>query len=145
MSSRASPRCTWAPGKAAQLTSGCGREDLAYWDTRVSGWIVEGGDYTVSVGASSRDIRATVQLVVAGDDVRIPLNMTSTMGEVMAHPVAGPIILAAMGSGETAGILDDPTIFKMMESAPIGLMASFPGSGVELGQLEQLLAMANAS
>lgn len=121
------------------------REDLAYWDTRVSAWSVESGSYTVEIGASSRDIRATLAVDVAGDEVRVPLTADSSIGEVMAHPVAGPIITAAMGSGSNAGMMSDPSILKMLASAPIGRMMGFPGSGVEPEQLEQLLAMANAS
>ncbi|WP_269936499.1 glycoside hydrolase family 3 C-terminal domain-containing protein [Arthrobacter sp. HY1533] len=121
------------------------REDLAYWDTRVSAWSVESGSYTVEIGASSRDIRASLAVDVAGDEVRVPLTTDSSIGEVMAHPVAGPIMTAAMGSGSNAGLMSDPSILKMLASAPIGRMMGFPGSGVEPEQLEQLLAMANAS
>lgn len=121
------------------------REDLAYWDTRVSAWNVESGSYAVEVGASSRDIRASLAVDVAGDEVRVPLTADSSIGEVMAHPVAGPIITAAMGGGSNAGLMGDPSILKMLASAPIGRMMGFPGSGVEPEQLEQLLAMANES
>lgn len=134
-----------AAGETREVTMQIGRNDLSYWDTRVSRWVVEGGDYTVSVGSSSRDIRGTATVDVAGDDVHIPLTAESSIGEVMAHPVAGPIIMQALSSSGAGGIMSDPSIVKMMASAPIGRMMGFPGSGVEPEQLEQLLAMANAS
>ncbi|MBP2414773.1 beta-glucosidase [Arthrobacter stackebrandtii] len=133
-----------AAGESRTVEVSVRREDLAYWDTRVSGWTVEGGSYTVEVGASSRDIRAAVSADVTGDVIRVPLTVDSSIGEVMAHPVAGPIITAAMSGGETS-LLADPSILKMLASAPIGRMMGFPGSGVEPEQLEQLLAAANAS
>src|SRR5690606_7229972 len=80
-----------AAGETREVTIQIGRNDLSYWGTRVSRWVVEGGDYTVSVGSSSRDIRGTATVDVAGDDVHIPLTAESSIGEVMAHPVAGPI------------------------------------------------------
>ena len=66
----------------------------------------------------------------------------------MAHPVASQFIMQAMsalGDGETAGLMADPGLFKMMESFPIGRLASFPGMGLGREQVEQLLAASNAS
>lgn len=123
------------------------RADLGYWDTRVDRWVVEGGAYSVDVAASSRDIRATVSVDVEGDAVRVPLTMNSSIGELLAHPVASQYIMQAMsalGDGETAGLMADPGLFKMMESFPIGRLASFPGMGLGREQLEQLLAASNA-
>ncbi|GAA1057704.1 glycosyl hydrolase [Agromyces luteolus] len=142
------------------------RTDLAYWDTRVDLWIVEGGEYTVEVGASSRDVRSVATVDVEADPVRIPLTIESTISEVMAHPVAGPIVgqaLAAMaadllGGGdptgeataeqpaETAGGLglDAEGMMQMMGAMPIGRAAMFPGSAFDLEQIEQLIAVANA-
>ena len=123
------------------------REDLAYWDIRVDRWVVEGGEYVVEVGASSRDIRATVAVDVDGDAVRVPLTRESSIGEVLAHPVAGQIIMQAMAADDSvmAGLMADPGMFKMMESFPIGRLAAFPGMPVRREQVEQLLAAANAA
>ncbi|BDZ64877.1 glycoside hydrolase family 3 C-terminal domain-containing protein [Agromyces mangrovi Wang et al. 2018] len=121
------------------------REDLAYWDTRADAWIVEGGAYEVSIGASSRDLRAVVSVEVAGDDVRAPLTMDSSIGEIVAHPVAGPIVMQALaGDGDTGALVSDPGMFKMMASFPIGRLASFPGMPIGRDDVEQLLAAANA-
>ena len=122
------------------------RATSRYWDTRVDAWVVEGGAYAVEVGASSRDIRATASVEVDGDGVRVPLTMNSSIGELMAHPVASQIIMQAMAAdgSVTAGLMADPGMFKMMESFPIGRLASFPGMPVGREQVEQLLAAANA-
>ena len=87
-SSRASRRSRSPPASPARSRCTCAASDLAYWDTRVDRWVVEGGAYAVEVGASSRDIRATVSVDVEGDAVRVPLTMDSSIGELMAHPVA---------------------------------------------------------
>ena len=134
-------------GESREVVVHVRREDLAYWDTRVDRWLVEGGSYTVEVGASSRDIRATVQVDVEGDAVRVPLTLKSSIGELMAHPVASQFIMQAMAADDTltAGLMADPGMFKMMESFPIGRLASFPGMPVGREQVEQLLAAANAA
>ena len=84
---------------------------------------------------------------VEGDAVRVPLTMNSSIGELMAHPVASQIIMQAMAADDslTAGLMADPGMFKMMESFPIGRLASFPGMPVGREQVEQLLAAANAA
>ncbi|GLI27037.1 glycosyl hydrolase [Agromyces rhizosphaerae] len=118
------------------------RDDLAYWDTRADAWIVEGGAYELSIGASSRDLRATVSVDVAGDDVRVPLSMHSSIGEVVEDPIAGPVIrqaLAAEGS-----FMADPAMFKMLASFPIGRLTSFPNMPLDRDEVERVLAEANA-
>ncbi|WP_372969569.1 glycoside hydrolase family 3 C-terminal domain-containing protein [Microbacterium sp.] len=130
------------------------REDLAYWDVRVDRWIVETGTYRVEVAASSRDIRSTSTVDVEGDVVSLPLTMESSIGDVMAHPVAGPIVMGALGGflGELNGadssaasmMPNDEAMEKMMASFPIGRLIGFPGIEVTHDQVEQLLAGANA-
>ncbi|MFK3676740.1 glycoside hydrolase family 3 C-terminal domain-containing protein [Microbacterium sp. NPDC090218] len=129
------------------------REDLAYWDVRVDRWIVEGASYTVEVAASSRDIRSTTSVDVAGDPVHQELTMNSSIGDLMGHPVAGPIVQQALGGlmgglgGDAAAasmMPNDDAMQKMMASFPIGRLAGFPGLPVSFEQIEQLLATANA-
>ncbi|APH44018.1 glycosyl hydrolase [Microbacterium sp. 1.5R] len=130
------------------------REDLAYWDVRVDRWIVEPGEYRIDVAASSRDIRSTATVEVAGDVVSLPLTMNSSIGDVMAHPVAGPIMMGALGGflGELSGadssaasmMPNDEALEKMMASFPIGRLIGFPGVDVTHEQVEELLAGANA-
>lgn len=125
------------------------RDDLAHWHTGVDRWVVEGGSYTVEVGASSRDIRATAEVEVEGDAVLAQLSLNSSIGELMEHPVAGPIVMQAFaGAGDGANpagaLMADPAMFKMMASFPIGRLASFPGMPVSMEQVEQLIAASNA-
>jgi beta-glucosidase len=107
------------------------RKDLAYWDTRVDDWIVEGGTYLVEVAASSRDIRTSVGVAVDGDHVVLPLSRNSTIGEVLAHPIAGPklgaVIAAMMGdNADPAALMPEGVdLSRMLESFPIGRAAMF--------------------
>ncbi|MET0726366.1 MAG: glycoside hydrolase family 3 C-terminal domain-containing protein [Leifsonia sp.] len=134
-------------GESREVEVRVRREDLAYWDTRVDAWIVEGGDYVVSVGASSRDLRSQATIAVDGDPVVLKLSLNSSIGELMAHPVASQYImqaLAGLGEETNSNLLADPGMMKMMESFPIGRLASFPGIGFDLAQVEQLIAASNA-
>lgn len=138
------------------------REDLAYWDIRVDRWVVEGGVYRVEVAASSRDIRASAVVEIVGDDVVVPLSANSTIGEVLAHPVAGPRLQAAItamigdGAAGAAGIMPEGTegtegtegldVARMLDSFPIGRVGMFAAaSGISVGPdvIEALLAPAD--
>ena len=131
------------PGESRAVEIEVDRSDLAYWETRTHGWVVEGGDYVFDVGASSRDIRGSVTVAIDGDAVAVPLTRESTIGEVIAHPVAGPIVMQAMSNSPTAGLVNDPSMFKMMASFPIGRLANFPGMPIDDEQVDQLIALAN--
>ncbi|NVN49848.1 beta-glucosidase [Mycolicibacterium hippocampi] len=138
------------PGETRAVELTVRRKDLAYWDVRVDSWIVEGGTYTVDVAASSRDIRSSVDVEVTGDDVAVPLTRQSSIGDVLAHPVGGPMLQAAMASmmadasGAAGAMAEDTDLARMVESFPIGRVAMFAAaSGVDQTAIDALLAAAN--
>ncbi|GAB3595899.1 glycoside hydrolase family 3 C-terminal domain-containing protein [Microbacterium tumbae] len=140
-----------AAGETEDVSLVVRREDLAYWDIRVDRFVVEGGAYRFEVAASSRDIRGAASLNITGDEVRIPLTADSSIGEVLAHPVVGPIVREQLGAGMAAadgamdaGIMSDEAMAKMMASFPIGRLAGFPGMGIDRAQVDQLIALGNA-
>ncbi|KAF7871937.1 uncharacterized protein EAF02_009042 [Botrytis sinoallii] len=53
-----------APGGSADISFSLRRRDLSYWDTAAQAWAVASGDYTISVGASSRDLKASTTLTL---------------------------------------------------------------------------------
>ncbi|WP_336582270.1 fibronectin type III-like domain-contianing protein [Nesterenkonia sp. PF2B19] len=76
-----------AAGESRTVELTVAREDLAHWDVRLDGWVVEGGEHVVAVGASSRDLRLQASAEVPGDEVARPLTEDSTLGDALAHPV----------------------------------------------------------
>ncbi|MGL3805578.1 glycoside hydrolase family 3 C-terminal domain-containing protein [Paeniglutamicibacter sp. R2-26] len=138
------------PGEGCEVELLVDRSELAYWDVRVDEWALEPGCYGLSVGASSRDVRATAAIELAGDAVEIPLTAESTVGEVMAHPAAAGLLgeaLAALvpaSSGDAPGAADD-TMSAMMASFPIGRLPNFPDVPLTHEQLAGLLARLGAS
>ena len=140
-------------GETREVSLTVRRNDLAYWDIRVDAWIVEGGSYTVDVAPSSRDIRSSVTVEVEGDGVVVPLSRQSSVGDVLAHPVAGPALAAAMaslmdGASDTVGSMaEDTDLARMIDSFPIGragtLAAAAGGSGIDPAVIDALLAAAN--
>ena len=123
------------------------RTDLGYWDVRVGRFVVEAGDYTVAVAASSRDIRAEAQHPVVGDEVRVPLTSTSLVAEVLEHPVAGPALLSVLQSAMAArggnAEKQPSNIVKMLASMPVSTMMTMLGDPQQAGLIEAVLDEAN--
>ncbi|MBB2941381.1 beta-glucosidase [Actinoplanes lutulentus] len=141
-------------GATTEVVLTIDRADLAYWETRLGRWVVEGGAYQVSIGASSRDIRAEVTLDVTADDARVPLTVESSVGEWFADPRGAELLGAAFASAaaEAAGDADspmsamaaDPAMLMMLGSLPLSRMAAFPGSPLHAEQLDNLVKEANS-
>ncbi|BBY17104.1 glycoside hydrolase family 3 C-terminal domain-containing protein [Mycolicibacterium litorale] len=120
-------------------------EDLAYWDDRVDDWVLEGGDYTIRVGSSSRDIRCTTDVRLEGDGPRIALSENSTIAEVLAHPVAGPLFTAMARQAMPAmpdALSSDGELVKMVGSIPLHRIRRFAG-GIGQTAIDRLLQQAN--
>ncbi|MFJ8895103.1 glycoside hydrolase family 3 C-terminal domain-containing protein [Leifsonia sp. NPDC102414] len=137
-----------AAGATERVTVRIPNEDLAFYDTAQERWTVEAGEYEVTVGASSRDLRGSATVTLAGDAGLPLLAFDSTIGEWLAHPIGSQILMGALaqsGGGAVAGMLDDPGLRRMAESMPLNRVAAFPGSPVTAEQIQQLVAAANAA
>ncbi|MFT4135661.1 glycoside hydrolase family 3 C-terminal domain-containing protein [Microbacterium sp.] len=110
------------PGESTEVELTIRREDLAYWDVRVDGWIVEGGEYGIEVGASSRDLRSSTSVVVEGDPVKLPTDLGSSIEELLAHPEIGPILHKRIDEQYGA----DSQIIKLVGNFPIGRLDGLP-------------------
>src|SRR6478672_10628370 len=58
-------RVTLRPGQSKRVTVALDPRSLAYWDTGTQRWVTPGGQVTVLVGSSSRDIRLRGVMTVA--------------------------------------------------------------------------------
>jgi beta-glucosidase len=138
-----------AAGESREVVLAVEPGDLAYWDVELGRWVVEAGDYTVAVGASSRDLRATATVALAGDDERRPLTAESTMAEWFADPRGAQALaetFAAMAAGDGAAMAQtaiDPDLFALMASMPLDRVAAFAGDAFGPEVLEALVKAAN--
>jgi beta-glucosidase len=57
------------PGESQTLTFAINAKALASYDTKREAWIAEGGNYTVSIGASSKAIKQTAKFRLAKEMV----------------------------------------------------------------------------
>ncbi|SDZ48037.1 glycoside hydrolase family 3 protein [Herbiconiux ginsengi] len=122
------------------------RGDLAYWDVRGDRWTLESGEYIVSVGASSRDIRAQSTVLVEGDFVFVELTMHSTIGELLANPVTKSAIANALTTA--FGPTDNPAVggnvVQMISPSPLHSVIGLLGEALDVDKFQVLLATANS-
>ena len=60
------------PGESAGVDFTLCRRAFAYYNVNTSGWFVEGGEYGIEVGSSSRDIRLHAGFTLPGDEGEAP-------------------------------------------------------------------------
>ncbi|MGV9637865.1 glycoside hydrolase family 3 C-terminal domain-containing protein [Nocardia rhamnosiphila] len=136
------------PGAADEVTVRIPRREFARWHEPAGRWIVEGGDYILFIGRSSRDLPVRVTVRVDGDEVRVPLTRESAFAEVMANPVARQELGAKLGPligepGSSAGTDLGVDMARMIGSIPIGRIALNLGGLMTAEELDDLLARAN--
>ncbi len=57
-------KITIPAGKSARAEISINVNDLACWDEKTNGWIIEPGEYLISAGSSSRDLRSAASVTV---------------------------------------------------------------------------------
>lgn len=137
-------------GETAEVVVPVPRRELAYWHEELHTWIVEGGEYQFSAGASSRDIRSTGRLTFNGDPAPRRLTLESSISEVLDDPIAE----AAFGElfqqtfeQAAAGIDDDlhMDVTRIIGTAPIGRFLASLGAGLPAGMVQEVFDRANAA
>ena len=79
------------PGEEKQVTIALNDRSFAVWSILENDWVIEGGNYALRIGASSRDIRLTAEVQKAGS---------------VANPYEG-VVFAPYYSGEVQQVRDE--------------------------------------
>ncbi len=122
-----------APGAKRQVAFVLTARDLSYWSAVHRRWVLERGEFRISVGASSRDIRLAQDITIEATPPAVPLSGASTLAEWLGDPVGGQALRDALGTGpdgRPAGILGSEELLAIIGNMPLGTLAAFPGLGV---------------
>ena len=109
---------------------------FAFWHSTARNWVVEGGEFGVRVGASSRDIRLVGTVTLSGQGYRAPLAADSSVDVWLDDPAAGPWLREQLGDGMFTAMLSDPTNGQMMRAIPLVRLSRFPGFPVSEPEVE---------
>jgi beta-glucosidase len=143
---RAFTKVSLEPGESRTVDLELDRRAFAYWDVREHGWVVAPGEYTVQIGRSASDVVAEAAVTLAGDDVVPELTPQSSVAEWFAHPVVGADLL----KGFLAALPDDAganhdSLLQMIGSMPMRRFAADFGAAIPAGELDRLIATAQAA
>jgi beta-glucosidase len=137
---RAFAKVALEPGEERQVSFTLTARDLSYWSSLHRQWVVEGGEFTIEVGASSRDIRLTETITVEATPPALRLDGMSTLQEWLADPVGGDRLRKLVGddeNGRPQGILGEEELIRMIGNFPISSLASF-GLGITQDMVREL-------
>jgi beta-glucosidase len=133
-----------APARSARLNFELRARDLSFFSPVHGRWVLEGGDFEISIGGSSRDLPLTVTVTVPAPPLARPLTLASTIGEWLAHPAAGPVLLRAIRAMPGSALASDPTVLRMVESLPLGHLIPMTGGRLDIAGIGEFLDQANS-
>ena len=131
------------PGAEQEVTFTLTARDLCYWSVVHRRWVLEGGEFGICVGASSRDIRLSAAISVAATPPALPLSGTATLTEWLTDPDGGQALRDALGTrpdGRPGGILGSEELLAIIGNMPLATLAAFPGLGVTEELVDTLVA-----
>ncbi|MDO4741607.1 MAG: glycoside hydrolase family 3 C-terminal domain-containing protein, partial [Eubacteriales bacterium] len=144
------------PGEEKEVVFTLDKRAFAYYEPKIHDWFVESGEFTVEVGASSRDIRLCAQVCVNGTvEIPVTFGYSSIVGDLMKTAkgrafvegmmqkvMSGGAIEAEEGALKNMGEGAEKMFRHMMLEMPLQTIVSFGMMSQE--QLDGLLAMLNS-
>ena len=138
------------PGESKNVMFKLDKRAFAFYCEAAHDWLVEEGDFIISVGSSSRDIRLTDEVFVSSKD-RIPVKYTvnSPLGDIAADPNSRKIfgnMFEEISKGmreaqpeDSMGAATELMTNAMVREMPIRAILSFSGEAFitydELGKM----------
>lgn len=136
---RAFEKLSLEPGQSSTVSLLLDQRAFAYWHPARREWVVEGGEFEVRAGASSRDIRLRSKITLTGGDTSWPLGSDPTLGEVLADPNGREWLLAKIGDSEFGDRLLESDLGRIMLTIPLVRLSRFPGAAYTEEELTAFL------
>lgn len=132
------------PGERMRVRLEVPRERLQYFHPGLKRWVLEPGEVRLEVGASSRALGPSAVVQVDGEAVELPLTASSTLGEWLAHPTAGPAftkLTEVRGGprGRVADLFGDPVGRRGLLSLPMASLAAIVAWPIDRSDVDHLL------
>ena len=134
------------PGESKNVMFKLDKRAFAFYSEAAHDWLVEEGDFIISVGSSSRDIRLTDEVFVSSKD-RIPVKYTvnSPMGDIASRKIFGNMFeeiskgMREAQPEDSMGAATELMTNAMVREMPIRAILSFSGEAFltydELGKM----------
>jgi beta-glucosidase len=128
------------PGASERVSIELDARAFAYWHLARGEWVVEGGEFQIRVGSSSRDIRLDAEISLSGGDVTAPLTVSSTYGEFLARPDTREWLHSELNRSPLGERVIGTHLGKMLETLPVNRLARFPGASFTEADIAAYLA-----
>jgi beta-glucosidase len=140
------------PGEQKTVTFKLNKRSFAYYDTQISDWHVETGDFVISAGRSSKEILLSERVRITSTTI-IPKTYTyhSTMGDLAKNPIGAEIVrqmseeferrMTASGQKPPEGIQN--MLIAIMKELPLKKLYMFSGGTMTKEKLDEILAKVN--
>jgi beta-glucosidase len=141
-------KVTLEPGASEHVTVTLDERNLSFWSPRLGGWVLEPGQFEISVGASSRDLRLRQTVVVETAQAVLPLDRSSTLGEWLDHPVGHALLVEALRTspaGDLTPLLTNPEQLRMIASFPLSRLVPMLGDPRGVTLVADLLAQVSSA
>jgi len=113
-------RVELAPGASQRVELELGARAFAYWHAGRGDWAVAGGQFELRAGASSRDVRLTATITLAGSGNSAgQLGVDSAGEEFLAHEDARDWLIGLLENTELGARLFDPQHGRMMRDPAV--------------------------
>lgn len=124
---RAFVKVALGAGESARVTLTLDDRAFAFWRTRAGRWVVEGGDFGIRVGTSSRDVRPEATIELSGTGLVDRLSAESTADAWLGHPVGGDWLRGSLAGSEFRDMLFDEQHGQMIRAIPLQRLSRFRG------------------
>jgi beta-glucosidase len=121
------------PGESQRVSIGLDERSFAFWSVRLGRWAVEGGEFEIAVGSSSRDLAVSETIKIDAPSIAPPLDADSTLQEWLASS-PGRSLLGRLASP----LFRDTELIKVIGTMPMRTLANF-GMGMAHQKLDELL------
>lgn len=147
-----------APGETRTVTFTLKARDFAYYNVQIKDFYVEGGEFNICVGSSSRDIRLEDTVCVeATRKIRRKYHLNTTFGDINKDEKAAkylePLYAActmieacdtnATTEGEGLGSSSKAMQDAMMQYMPLRALVSFQDGTIDFDKLQEILDQMN--
>jgi len=135
-------KVTLQPGETKSVTAKLGRRAFSWFNVETHAWQVDNGQYTISVGSSSRDIRLKQTFMMTKSVThKKPVTMNTYFAEIVAEP-SYKKALEVSGLGKTLDKLQalDLDNAQMMLNIPL---RAYVMLGIEAQAVEDFIAIIN--
>jgi beta-glucosidase-like glycosyl hydrolase len=130
------------PGESREVVFTVGPRDLSYYSVELRRWVLEGGEFEIALGASSRDLRLTACVQIEAALPAAAISAESSILEWLNHAKGGPVLRELMAQSPQQA--DMESVLRMIEGMPMNRLIALSQGALTSDMVDQMVAAANA-